>query len=243
MKLKTLIIDDEYSAREELRHYLKKYDILEVIGEAGNAIEAIHLITELNSNLLFLDISLPGGSAFSVIEKIQHMPQKPWIIFVTAHDNFAADAFEVDAIDYIMKPIDPLRLKKALQKVFKLVNFEEKENKPTIKVGLIPVDIKEKTILIPEKDIVFFEAQDDYTYVKTLTNKYLTGFTLRELEARVSKEQFMRCHRSYLLNLARVIEVSSQANGTLLLTVNDEVSSKVPVSRAQTKKVRQLLGM
>lgn len=248
MKLKTLIVDDEHAARKELRHYLEKCDALEIIGEATNAVEAQQLITALQYDLLFLDINLPGGSAFKLIEKLCDQQRKPWIVFVTAHENFAADAFGVDAVDYVLKPIDPLRLKKAIQKVINLASIgnitdtppTEKQN---FKVGLVPVDFKERTILIPEQDVIYFYAEDDYTFLKTTSTKYLTKFTLRELEQRLSSETFIRCHRSYLLNLKSVIEVSPQSNGTIVLTVNDNIKSKVPVSRAQAKRLREVLGI
>lgn len=246
MKLKTLIVDDEHAARKELRHHLEKCENIEVIGEATNTIEAHHIVNALEYDLLILDINLPGGSAFKLIEEIQHLPKRPYIVFVTGHEHFAADAFGVDAIDYIMKPVDPKRLKKALNKVLHIAALgkpETKEKPASRNVGLIPVDIKDKTLLIPEQEILFFYAQDDYTFLKTQSAKYITKFTLKELEERVSKDNFNRCHRSYLVNLKRVKEVLPQANGTLILKVNDKENSEVAVSRAQAKKMRELLGL
>ena len=247
MKLKTLIVDDEHAARKELRHHLEKCENLEVIGEATNTIEAHHLISALDYDLLILDINLPGGSAFKLIEQIKDEKKKPYIVFVTGHANFAADAFGADAVDYVMKPIDPKRLKKALNKVLHIAALGKPHAKempqPSRKIGLIPVDIKEKTLLIPEQAVIYFYAEDDYTFLKTVETKYITKFTLKELEERVDKENFNRCHRSYLVNLKRVNEVSPQPNGTLILTVNDKENSKVPVSRAQAKKLREILGL
>lgn len=245
MKLKTLIVDDEHAARKEIRFHLQKCDALEIVGEASNTEEAHTLVTSLKYDLLVLDINLPGGTVFSLIEKISHMPDKPYIVFVTGHEHFAADAFGVDAVDYVMKPIDPMRIKKAIQKVLNLAALEKKEikEKPTRNVGLIPVELKEKTLLIPEQDIVFFYADDDYTFLNTQKNRYLIRQTLKELEQRLNPELFTRCHRSYLVNLKKIHIVSQQPNGTLILTVSDDKQSKVPVSRAQAKRVRQLLGI
>ncbi len=246
-KLRVLIVDDEYPARKELRFYLEKYDNLQVVGEAINVREAMELIKALDYTILFLDINMPGSSGLDLGKALQNETKSPYIIFITAHEEFALDAFKVDAVDYILKPIDPQRLDKALQKIFQLVKTStpKQEDKPKEKkvLGLIPVDYKGKTILIEEENIFFIYASNDYTYIKTAHEKYLTRFTLKELEQRLNPNLFYRCHRSYLVNIKKAREVIPLYNGTLILTVDDDLKSEVPVSRSQTKKIRQLLGL
>ncbi|WP_366924061.1 LytTR family DNA-binding domain-containing protein [Metallumcola ferriviriculae] len=246
-KLKVLIVDDEYPARKELRFHLEKCENLQIVGEATNVREATELIKALDYTILFLDVNMPGSSGLDLGKTLQEQENSPFIIFVTAHEEFALDAFKVDAVDYILKPIDSQRLDKALKKVIQQVRIStvKSENKPQEKklLGLIPVEHKGKTILIEEEKIFFIYACNDYTYIKTDKEKYLTRFTLKELEQRLNSHIFYRCHRSYLVNIKQAREVIPLYNGTLVLTVDDEQRSEVPVSRSQAKKIRQLLGL
>lgn len=264
MKLKALIVDDEYPARQELRFLLEKYDKdIQIVGEAANSQEAWELITALDYTVLFLDIDMPGCNGLELTKKLYDHAQKnnnevPFIIFVTAYDEFAVDAFGVNAIDYLLKPIDPERFNNAMQKIFNLAEksdsektqkevrtkAKEAESKTApASLGLIPVEHKGKTLLLEQGNIVFIYASDDYTFVKTYKNKYITRFTLKELEKRLDINLFYRCHRSYITNIKQAREVIPEYNGTLTLIMNDENKSQVPVSRSQAKKIRSILGL
>lgn len=260
MKLKALIVDDEYPARQELRYALDGFDNVEIVGEATNAQEALALIKALDYHVLFLDISMPGISGLDLGAAIQELPNKPRIIFVTAYDQYAVQAFEVNAIDYVLKPVEPGRLKKAIEKVIK--SYQEtaaggeaeagKNGKgqrgkimpdPThIKIDRIPAEKYGKTVLVAESDIFYAFTEQDYIYVKTYDDKLLTRFTLKELEARLDPSMFFRTHRCYLVNLHKVKEIVPFFNGTYNLVVEDKERSEVPVSRAQAKKLRKILG-
>ncbi len=265
MKLKALIIDDEYPARQELRYALGNFDSIEIVGEAANAQEALALIKALDYQVLFLDISMPGMSGLELGATIQELPNRPYIIFVTAFDEYALSAFDVNAIDYILKPIEPKRLKKAIDKVIKLTreskgaseeslrshegqdaragetSSEHKERGP-IKIDRIPAEIQGKTILVSESDIFYAYTEQDNIYIKTFNEKLFTRFTLKELEARLNPQVFFRTHRCYLVNLNKVKEIVPFFNGTYNLVVEDKERSEVPVSRAQAKKLRVILG-
>lgn len=257
MKIRALIVDDEYPARKELRYHLERYDTIQVVGEATNVHEALELINNIDYSILFLDIDMPGGSGIDLGEKVKSRPNPPFVIFVTAHDKYALSAFGVNAIDYVLKPINPRRLDDAVNKVFrlaaqkpKLVANEEKakaevkaEPAAAARLDLIPVDRKGKTILIEEKDIIFAFTDNDYVYVKTATEKYLTRYTLKELEARLDPNLFFRSHRCYLVNIRKTKEVIPFFNGTYTLVVDDAEKSEVPVSRTQSKKLREMLGL
>lgn len=265
MKLKALIIDDEYPARQELRYALGNFDNIEIVGEAANAQEALALIKALDYQVLFLDISMPGMSGLELGAIIQELPNRPYIIFVTAFDEYALSAFDVNAIDYILKPIEPKRLKKAIDKVMKLTreskgtseeslrSYEgqdaragetspEHKERGMIKIDRIPAEIQGKTILVSESDIFYAYTEQDNIYIKTFNEKLFTRFTLKELEARLNPQIFFRTHRCYLVNLNKVKEIVPFFNGTYNLVVEDKERSEVPVSRAQAKKLRRILG-
>jgi len=253
IKLKALIVDDEYPARQELRFLLEKYsDKVQIVGEAANAHEAWELITALEYSILFLDIHMPEINGLELAAKLQEYAREkgkaPYIVFVTAYEEFALDAFGVNAVDYLLKPIDPRRFEITLQKVLSLEEKQEsaepqKPAKPFSSVGLIPVEHKGKTLLLEQENIIFTYASDDYAFVKTFDTRYITRFTLKELESRLDSNIFQRCHRSYIVNIKRAREVIPEYNGTLTLVVDDAERSEVPVSRSQAKKIRQILGL
>lgn len=259
MKLKALIVDDEYPARQELRYALSGFDNIEIVGEAANAQEALELIKALDYQILFLDISMPGMSGLELGAAIQELPRQPHIIFVTAYDEYAVQAFEVNAVDYLLKPVEPGRLKKAIDKVLKLhqeaassgeaAEAGEKAREKgarveddRIRIDRIPAEKNGKTVLVSEQDIYYAFTEQDYIYIKTYSEKLLTRFTLKELEARLNPALFFRTHRCYIANLHKVKEIVPFFNGTYNLVMEDKENSEVPVSRAQAKKLRKILG-
>ncbi len=259
MKLKALIVDDEYPARQELRYALSVFDNIEIVGEATNSQEALALIKALDYQILFLDISMPGMTGLELGAAIQELPKQPYIIFVTAFDEYAVQAFEVNAIDYVLKPVEPIRLKKAIDKVIKIYQegtalesaseeAQEGELKPAqspetqIKIDRIPAEKHGKTFLVAESDIFYAYTEQDYIYIKTESDRLYTRFTLKELEARLNPSIFFRTHRCYLVNLHKVKEIVPFFNGTYNLVVEDKECSEVPVSRAQAKKLRKIIG-
>lgn len=274
MKLKALIVDDEYPARKELRFLLNNFDNIEVVGEATNAQEALTLIQALDYSILFLDIEMPGMNGLEVGAKVQEMPNPPHVVFVTAYDEYAVRAFEVNAVDYILKPFDEKRLTQTIRKIEKINQQQKQQPKPVseptagpgepskqelpvvseggvndttpksqIKIDRIPAEKQGKTILVNESDIIYAFTEQDYVYIKTFTDKLFTRFTLKELETRLNPALFFRTHRCYLVNLHKVKEIIPFFNGTYTLIVEDNDKSEVPVSRAQAKKLRKILGM
>lgn len=260
MKLRALIVDDEYPARQELRFMLGEIDYVEIVGEATNANEALALIKALDYHLLFLDISMPGMSGLELGALIQDLPRSPHVIFVSAHDDHALKAFDVNAVDYILKPVEEKRLRRAVDKVLKACQECVQENETTapqeiildekakqknnkeIKIDRIPAEKLGKTVLVDMAEIYFAFTEKDYVYVKTKNDKLLTRFTLKELEARLSPSVFFRTHRCFIVNLHKVKEILPFFNGTYNLVLEDDGRSEVPVSRAQAKKLRKILG-
>ncbi|MFZ5642988.1 MAG: LytR/AlgR family response regulator transcription factor [Bacillota bacterium] len=260
MKLKALIVDDEYPARQELRFALSSFDNIEIVGEATNAQEALALIKALDYQVLFLDISMPGMTGLELGAAIQELPRQPHVIFITAYDEFAVQAFDVNAVDYLLKPVEPGRLKKAVDKIIRISQeysggeampgqeTQDIEVRPVsgqqgqIKIDRIPAEKQGKTVLVAESDVFYAFTEQDYIYIKTFSDKLFTRFTLKELEARLNPSVFFRTHRCYLVNLHKVKEIVPFFNGTYNLVVEDKENSEVPVSRAQAKKLRKILG-
>ncbi|OAT87068.1 LytR/AlgR family response regulator transcription factor [Desulfotomaculum copahuensis] len=262
MKLKALIVDDEYPARQELRYALSEFDNVEIVGEAANAQEALALIKALDYQVIFLDISMPGMNGLELGAAIQDLPRQPQVIFVTAYDEYAVRAFEVNAVDYLLKPVEHTRLKKAIDKVVRITQESMAASEAAaageadaphngsqgaqpagqIKIDRIPAEKQGKTVLVAESDIIYAFTEQDYIYVKTFADKLFTRFTLKELEARLNPAVFFRTHRCYLVNLHKVREIVPFFNGTYNLVVEDKENSEVPVSRAQAKKLRKILG-
>lgn len=283
MKLKALIVDDEYPARKELRFLLNAFDNVEVVGEATNAQEALTLIKALDYSILFLDIEMPGMSGLELGAYIKELENPPCVVFVSAYDEYAIKAFEVDAVDYLLKPVDEKRLGQAIKKITKRIQNKQqngaanqaptmesgdsnsaekglKEEKNDlevrsgirgeangkqagIKIDRIPAEKQGKTVLVNEADVIYAFTEQDYVYIKTFTDKLITRFTLKELEARLNSTMFFRTHRCYIVNLHKVKEIVPFFNGTYTLIVEDGQKSEVPVSRAQAKKLKKILGM
>ncbi|SHK68143.1 LytR/AlgR family response regulator transcription factor [Desulforamulus aeronauticus] len=261
MTLKALIVDDEYPARQELRYMLGKFNHIEIVGEATSATEALALIKALDYQVLFLDINLPGMSGLQLGAVIQELARPPFVIFITAYDEHALEAFDVNAIDYILKPIDENRLKRAIDRVIKAQQEREgctpipaagivtseiskTQGQPgeSIKINRIPAEKQGKTFLVDIGDVFYAFTERDYVYIKTFSDKLFTRFTLKDLEVRLGGGMFFRTHRCYIVNLQKVKEIVPFFNGTYNLVLEDKDRSEVPVSRAQAKKLRKILG-
>jgi len=235
--LKALVVDDEAPARSELRFLLDEAGGVEVVGEAGNAMEALQLIKAIPYDVIFLDIDMPGLSGVQLAEVLGNLAKPPAVIFVTAHGEHAIKAFEVQATDYLMKPVEVPRLRQA---VSRLVPAEHAAGP---KVERIPVEKAGKKLLVSVDDILYIMAKDDYSYLYTPADRYLSTISLANLEVKLESAGFFRVHRRYLVNLASVKEVVPMYGGTLLLTLTDEAGTQVPVSRRRVPSLKRALGL
>jgi two-component system response regulator LytT len=199
--LKALVVDDEAPARSELRFLLGESGGVEVVGEAGNAVEALQLIKAIPYDVIFLDIQMPGLSGVQLAEVLSGLSRPPSIIFVTAHSEHAVKAFEVKATDYLVKPVEIERLRQAIGRL------EPAAEMAPAKVERIPVEKAGKKLLINVSDILYVMAKDDYSYLYTPADRYLSTISLAQLEIKLEPVGFFRIHRRYLVNLARVKEV------------------------------------
>ena len=236
--LKAMIVDDEAPARSELRFLLDEVGKTEVVAEAASVREAIEKLKEYPCDVLFLDINMPEATGLQFADALQHLKFPPAVVFVTAYSEYALDAFEVKAIDYLVKPVETDRLRQAINRVREHVVLHAKAQKSE----RIPVEKAGKKILIGIDQIIFVMARDDYAYLQTETDRYFSTVSLAQLEKRLEGHGFFRVHRGYLVNLQMVQEVESVAGGTLLLTMVNS-TEKIPVSRRRVSALKKALGL
>lgn len=236
--LKAIIVDDEAPARSELRFLLDELGQTEVVAEASSVREAIEKLKEYPCDVMFLDINMPEATGMKLAEALQRLKYPPVIVFVTAYSEFAIDAFKVNAVDYLLKPVETERLAHSIARVRENVALHMQAQKSE----RISVEKGGKKILISIDNIRFVMARDDYAYLQTDTDRYFSTVSLAQLEKRLDGHGFFRVHRGYLVNLAMVEEVESVSGGTLLLTLNG-VEDKIPVSRRRVSLLKKALGI
>ncbi|HLO81122.1 MAG TPA: response regulator [Chitinophagaceae bacterium] len=245
MSKRVIIIDDERLARNELRKLLTEHPEVEVVAEATNAAEGIQKIDELQPDLIFLDIQMPGKTGFDMLAELE---KSPHVIFTTAYDEYALKAFEVNALDYLLKPIDPGRLADAIHK---LETLEEKENghseNPAVQRGILSdndqVFVKdgERCWFVKLSDIRLFESVGNYAKVYFSTNKPLILKSLNALEERLDEKVFFRANRKHIVNLRMIEKVEPYFNGGLLLEIKG--GEKIEVSRRQAVKFKEMMSL
>ena len=234
--LKALLVDDEVPARSELRFLLGEAGGVEVVGEAGSASEALQLIKAIPYDVVFLDVSMPGLSGMQLAEALATLAHPPAIIFVTAHSEHAVEAFEVAATDYLVKPVETRRLRMAIERI-------SPATEAPVRVERIPVEKGGRKLLLQVSDIFHVMAKDDYSYIYTDGERYLSTQSLADLETKLEPQGFFRVHRRYLVNLAQVAEVAPMYGGTMELALKDGARTKVPVSRRRAPALKRTLGL
>ena len=240
---KAIIIDDERLARNELKKLLLEFPEIEVIEEATNAKEGIEKIEMLNPDLIFLDIQMPGKTGFDMLQELDRIPQ---VIFTTAYDEYALKAFEVNALDYLMKPIEPKRLADALKK---LIQAEEKElaAQQAFSRGLLTendqVFVKdgERCWFVKLSEVRLFESVGNYAKVYFAGNKPLILKSLNALEERLDEKTFFRANRKHIVNLRMIEKIEPYFNGGLILDLQG--GEKVEVSRRQAVKFKGMMSL
>jgi DNA-binding LytR/AlgR family response regulator len=233
--VRALIVDDEAPARSELRYLLQAHPDVEVVGEAASAAEAIALTRELPYDVVFLDVEMPGASGLETAPHIHERREPPAIVFVTAHAEYAVDAFAVEAFDYLLKPVDPDRLSRVVERL------RERSHENAVPVDKVPVVAGSGTELLDPDQIHYAHAEGDYSRVHTYDRAYLCTASLGELEERLGG-RFARIHRSYLVNLAKVAAVR-RASDRFRLQLGDAAHTELDVSRRQSREVRGRLGL
>ncbi len=240
--MRALIIDDERLARKELNSLLAEHHEIEIIGEAVNADDAFEKINSLKPDLLFLDIQMPGKTGFDLLEMLDSVPK---VIFTTAYDEFALKAFEVNALDYVLKPIQPERLKDAISKLEISKNLENvEEQKPRDKLtGKNQVFVKdgEKCWFVRLSDVRLFESYGNYIKVYFDQQKPMIHKSLNALDERLDDKTFFRVSRKHIINLNWVDKIETWFNGGLMVILKG--GEKVEVSRRQASKFKDMMSL
>ncbi|MCL5264537.1 MAG: LytTR family DNA-binding domain-containing protein [Chloroflexi bacterium] len=247
MSLKALIVDDEEPALSELSYMLYESSEFERIDTSQTAIEALKLLRQTRYDVVFLDIQMPGLTGIELMNVLTEFSAPPLVVFVTAYDEYAVKAFELQTLDYLLKPISFQRLVKTIELVKTRVagtpDRTQEQKSAKERLEMLPVEREGKTILVDLSEIRFAVAQGDHVQVKTRSQAYFSRFSIADLEKRLPSPPFLKTHRAYLVNLRNVVEIYPYFNGAFVLKVNDNDSTEIPVSRGHAKNLRALLGM
>jgi len=236
--LKAVIVDDEAPARSELKFLLEELGDVEVVAEAASVREAIEKLKEYPCDVMFLDVNMPEATGLQLAAALQTLNYPPAVVFVTAYSEFAIEAFKVNAIDYLVKPVETERLAQAIQRVKDQVSLRAKVQK----LDRIPVEKSGKKIMISIDSIRYIMARDDYAYIQTENDRYFTTVSLAQLEKRLDGHGFFRTHRGYLVKTSYISEVIPQQGGTLILKL-ENCDEEVPVSRRRVPLLKKKLGL
>jgi len=261
MAINTVIVDDERPARDELAYLLKGFPEVNVIAQGKNGLEAMALIKEHSPDLVFLDVQMPGLDGLGVVRKlVERKTRLPQIVFATAYDHYAVQAFEVNAVDYVLKPFDKARVARAVQRAKKMVDAHTSPvDRLETLVGQLgalgqkprsahPVKLLVKSqarmILVDAEDVVYASIEDGAITIVARDAEGASNFrTIEELAAALDPDLFWRPHRSYLVNINHIKEVVPWFKSSYVLKMNDKRASEIPVARAQTKRLRELLKL
>lgn len=238
--LRAMIVDDEEPARSELRFLLEQTGKIGSINEASSVRSAIEMLMENRVDVVFLDISMPGASGIQLAEALHKLKNPPAVVFVTAYSDHAVEAFDVDATDYLMKPVEEARLDQAINKVLARVKPTSDSSKSSIE--RIPVEKGCRKVLIPVDQIHYIMAKDDYSCIFTEDDRYLSTTSLAQFESKLGDFGFFRVHRRYIVNLANVEDVETVPSGAIQLGVSG-VDDRIPVSRRRVVPLKKALNL
>ncbi|MFB5086517.1 LytTR family transcriptional regulator DNA-binding domain-containing protein [Psychrobacillus sp. PGGUH221] len=243
--LKAYIVEDEPLAREELKYLLTESKQIEVIGEADCLINAVKDISKQHPDLVFLDIDLEEDNGLDLAKQLIQLKPTPAIVFATAYDEYALQAFELNALDYILKPFDEERIRKTLEKIIHVGKIGSEERRfissaKNVNSGKIAVLVEERIVLLENDSIIYLESFEGKCKVKTMSDEYIVSDSLTVLEKKLSNTNFMRVHRSFIVNMDHIVEIHPWFNSTYNVILKDR--SKVPVSRTYVKDFKMYIG-
>ena len=266
--IKTLLVDDEPLARAELGYLLGRLGGVEVVGEAGNGPDALASIGRLQPDLVFLDVQMPGLTGFEVARHLVAASHLSHIIFVTAYDQYAIEAFNVNAVDYLLKPVDPARLEVAIDRARQRISSartldrgEAGEREPALDTAQLEKIVQaiadrqsrrerlaikagERFLLVQAEEIIFASMAEDAITVVTRRHAGTSNYrTLDELQARLDPAVFWRVHRAHLVNINMIKEIVPWFSRNYILRMKDEKATEIPVSRTQTRRLREYLKL
>ena len=260
MVIRSVVVDDEKPARNELCFLLEQLDDVDIVGQASNGVDAMQVIREQKPDLVFLDIQMPGRTGFEVARELLLREFDTRVVFVTAFDQYAIEAFEVNAVDYLLKPVEAVRLAQTISRVREraaesdtsgsvladdqLERVLQHVTKRQVRRDRVALKVGESFQLVPSGDIIYASLSDE---VITVVAGGLTGTsnfrTLDELQSNLDPEVFWRVHRSHLVNINKVKEIVPWFSRNYLLKMKDPKGTEIPMSRSQTKRLREYLSL
>lgn len=253
--LRAVVVDDEPLAREELVYLLDEVGGVEVVAQAGNGLEALDAVGRANPELLFLDVQMPGLTGFEVVRQLVDRTPPVAVVFVTAFDRHAIEAFEVNAADYLLKPVEAMRLEQAIERVRRRMAAPAAMNEQLERIvklvearrtfpEQVAVRVGERFLLVQVEDVIFASMVDDSINIVTSQVSGTASFrSLDELQARLDPDVFWRVHRSHLVNINKIKEIVPWFSRNFILRMKDPKGTEIPVSRSQTRRLREYLKL
>ncbi len=261
--IRVVVADDEEPARNELCFQLEQIDEVEIIGQAADGIKALRLIESLKPDIVLLDIQMPGLTGFEVARELVFQKTDSHVVFVTAYDHYAIEAFEINAVDYLLKPVEPVRLRRTLERVQNLQRTDSLKNttpktftaKELERIGKfmdnrysrpdpIAVKVNDKLILVQSDEIVFISLDNNAIEIVARNLRGFSNYrTLDELQSHLDPSVFWRVHRSHVVNIHKIKEILPRLSRNYVLKMTDQKHTQIPVSRTQTKRLRDYLKL
>ncbi len=255
-ELRTVVVDDEQLARDELCYLLTELGGIEIVAQAGNGVEALRVIEEYQPDLVMLDVQMPGLTGFEVARRVVQAGIEAQLVFVTAFDQYAIEAFEVNAVDYLLKPVEPERLTMAVERVKKRLAAEKVKKDTDLEPLLqmladrqsrreqLAIKVEERFLLVHTDEVVHASLEDDQIRVVTNSLSGTSNYrTLDELQTRLDPAVFWRVHRSHLVNINKIKEIVPWFSRNYILKMKDVKGTEIPVSRSQTRRLREYLKL
>lgn len=237
--MNVIVVDDERPAREELQWLLEQCEGVHVVAQAATAEDALKLVKSEDVDVVFLDVDMPGIGGMRLAELLHETDGAPGVIFVTAYDHHAVDAFGVAALDYVLKPVRLERLQKAVARARK--SRETPASRAAKPLTRISVEERGAYRVIPIEDILFFESDDGIVVVQTRQKRFITDFSLKFLEQNLDLDVFFRCHRSYIVRLDAIESIAPWGAGTYRLILDRDADVGVPLARARATELKALI--
>ena len=254
-ELKAVVVDDEQPAREELCFLLDHMDGIKVVGQADNGVTALTLIGDVEPHVAFLDVQMPGLTGFEVAQVLIEKRSPSHVVFVTAYDQYAIDAFDVNAVDYLLKPVEQARLDLAVQRIRQRVSADPAADSGIERLvrmvadrqrqrNQLAVKVNDRFLLVQAEEIIFASVEGDTIHIAAGQVSGTSNYrTLDELQTRLDPEVFWRVHRSHLVNINKIKEIVPWFSRNFMLRMRDAKGSEIPVSRSQTKRLREYLKL
>jgi len=254
--LTTVVVDDEQLACDELSYLLRDFPEVEVIATGSNGLEAMELIRKMEPDLVFMDVNMPGMDGMGVVRQLREKGvELPHIIFVTAYDQYAVEAFRLEALDYLLKPVDKVRLAESIERARRAVQERKAPELPGAGTAAAPapqtaprsklaVRCNNRHFIVDANDVIYATIDNGLiTLVTTNLEGHSNYRTIEDLQAALDRDQFWRVHRSYLVNINRIKEVVPWFKSSYQLRMDDKKHTEVPVSRVQTRRLRELFKL